>query len=60
MSEPQVEQIVLASRPKGAPTLANFRLERVAMPTMPAGGVLLRVLYLSLDPLRIVKITIGL
>ena len=50
MSEPQVEQIVLASRPKGAPTLANFRLERVAMPTMPAGGVLLRVLYLSLDP----------
>jgi NADPH-dependent curcumin reductase len=50
MSEPQVEQIVLASRPKGAPTLANFRLEIVAMPTMPAGGVLLRVLYLSLDP----------
>ena len=50
MSEPQVEQIVLASRPKGAPTLANFRLERVAMPMMPAGGVLLRVLYLSLDP----------
>jgi NADPH-dependent curcumin reductase CurA len=50
MSEPQVEQIVLASRPKGSPTLANFRLETVATPATPAGGVLLRVLYLSLDP----------
>lgn len=50
MSEPQVEQIVLASRPEGPPTPANFRLEKVAMPAMPAGGVLLRVLYLSLDP----------
>jgi NADPH-dependent curcumin reductase len=50
MSEPQVEQIVLASRPKGPPTPANFRLEKLAMPAMPAGGVLLRVLYLSLDP----------
>jgi NADPH-dependent curcumin reductase CurA len=50
MSESQVEQIVLASRPEGPPTPANFRLEKVAMPAMPAGGVLLRVLYLSLDP----------
>lgn len=50
MSEPEVEQIVLASRPEGPPTPANFRLEKVAMPAMPAGGVLLRVLYLSLDP----------
>jgi NADPH-dependent curcumin reductase len=50
MSEPHVEQIVLASRPKGSPTPDNFRLEKVAMPAKPAGGVLLRVLYLSLDP----------
>jgi NADPH-dependent curcumin reductase len=50
MSELQVEQIVLASRPKGAPVLANFRLEKVATPAVPAGGTLLRVLYLSLDP----------
>jgi NADPH-dependent curcumin reductase CurA len=28
----------------------NFRIEQVAMPTMPPGGVLLRVLYLPLDP----------
>src|SRR6516162_6234169 len=50
MSERQAEQIVLASRPNGPPTPENFRLEKVAMPTLPAGGVLARVLYLSLDP----------
>ena len=50
MSEPAVKQIVLASRPKGPPTLDNFRLEEVAMPALPPGGLLLRVLYLSLDP----------
>jgi NADPH-dependent curcumin reductase len=43
-------QIVLASRPKGPPQPENFRLEQVAMPAAPAGGVLLRTLYLSLDP----------
>lgn len=43
-------QIVLAARPQGRPTAANFRLEQVPMPALPAGGVLLRVLYLSLDP----------
>ena len=50
MSEPAVKQIVLASRPRGAPTAENFRLETVPMPTVPTGGLLLRVLYLSLDP----------
>jgi len=50
MSEPAIKQIVLASRPKGPPTAENFRLETVPMPALPTGGVLLRVLYLSLDP----------
>ena len=50
MSEPAVKQIVLASRPKGPPTAENFRLETVPMPALPSGGLLLRVLYLSLDP----------
>src|SRR5271163_5369661 len=50
MSEPAVRQIVLASRPKGLPTPENFRLEEGPMPTLPRGGLLLRVLYLSLDP----------
>jgi len=43
-------QIVLSSRPQGKPHLENFRLEQVAIPTKPQTGVLLRVLYLSLDP----------
>lgn len=50
MSQPQSEQIVLVSRPHGPPTPENFRLERVDRPALPTGGVLLRVLYLSLDP----------
>jgi NADPH-dependent curcumin reductase CurA len=45
-----VDQIVLASRPQGRPRPADFRLEQVAAPVMPAGGVVLRTLYLSLDP----------
>ncbi|RDU96731.1 NADP-dependent oxidoreductase [Trinickia dinghuensis] len=43
-------QIVLASRPSGRPVPDNFRLEEVPVPRAPAGGLLLRVLYLSLDP----------
>ena len=50
MTEPTVRQIVLASRPKGPPTLENFRLEEAPMPATPPAGLLLRVLYLSLDP----------
>jgi NADPH-dependent curcumin reductase CurA len=43
-------QIVLASRPQGRPQPEDFRLEEVAMLVAPPGGVLLRTLYLSLDP----------
>src|SRR5262249_38870394 len=50
MSETAVRQIVLASRPKGPPTPENFRLEEVPMPARPPAGLLLLVLYLSLDP----------
>src|ERR1700756_457429 len=50
MSEAAVKQIVLASRPNGLPTPENFRLEKVPMLERPQGGLLLRVLYLSLDP----------
>jgi NADPH-dependent curcumin reductase CurA len=32
------------------PTRENFRLEQAPMPALPQGGLLLRVLYLSLDP----------
>jgi NADPH-dependent curcumin reductase CurA len=50
MSGAAVKQVVLASRPKGLPTREDFRLELVPMPELPQGGLLLRVLYLSLDP----------
>jgi len=43
-------QIVLASRPKGAPTTANFRLEEGPTPLAGDGQVLVRTQYLSLDP----------
>lgn len=43
-------RIILNSRPVGAPTAENFRLEEAAVPVPAAGQVLLRTLYLSLDP----------
>lgn len=43
-------RIVLASRPVGAPVADNFRLEESAKPTPKQGEVLLRSVYLSLDP----------
>lgn len=43
-------RIALASRPKGAPTTQDFRLEQLDVPTPGDGQVLLRTLYLSLDP----------
>jgi NADPH-dependent curcumin reductase len=43
-------RIVLKSRPQGAPTAGNFRIESGPVPTPSAGQVLLRTLYLSLDP----------
>lgn len=45
-----MKQIALASRPDGAPTPANFRLEELPIPTPAAGEVLVRVHYMSLDP----------
>lgn len=47
---PTTTRIVLAARPQGAPTAADFRLEQAALPTLAAGQVLLRNRYLSLDP----------
>lgn len=44
------QRIVLVSRPVGAPTPENFRLEREALPDLAEGQVLLKTLYLSLDP----------
>src|SRR5947209_3975196 len=43
-------RIVLASRPQGAPTEHNFRLETAPAPEPGEGQVLLRTIWLSLDP----------
>ncbi|MGV3720954.1 MAG: NADP-dependent oxidoreductase [Actinomycetota bacterium] len=47
---PTNRRIVLATRPKGAPTPDDFRLEEGAAPVPGDGQALLRTLYLSLDP----------
>lgn len=43
-------RLVLASRPSGAPTSEHFRMEMADVPQPGSGQVLLRTLYLSLDP----------
>lgn len=43
-------RILLASRPHGAPTAENFKLDQSPLPVAAAGQVLLRTVYLSLDP----------
>jgi hypothetical protein len=50
MTRTKNRQITLASRPNGAPTEENFRLVESGIPTAGEGQMLLRTLYLSLDP----------
>ena len=46
----QNRRIVLASRPHGEPSADNFRIETVPTPEPRDGEVLVRTLWLSLDP----------
>lgn len=43
-------RIVLNSRPAGAPTPENFRVETGEVPVPAQGQVLLRTVWLSIDP----------
>ena len=43
-------RIVLASRPKGKPVPENYRIEKEPIPKLKRGQVLIKVIYLSLDP----------
>ncbi len=43
-------RVVLTARPRGAPTAADFRIESEPVAEPEAGKVLLRTLFLSLDP----------
>jgi NADPH-dependent curcumin reductase CurA len=44
------KQVVLAARPSGTPTASDFRLETVQVPDAAPGEVLVRNLYMSVDP----------
>jgi NADPH-dependent curcumin reductase CurA len=50
MSSKVNRQILLKSRPEGSPSLDNFELVERPSPTPGEGEVLMRTLYLSLDP----------
>ncbi|ALT76376.1 NADP-dependent oxidoreductase [Paucibacter sp. KCTC 42545] len=50
MSQAINRQIVLASRPSGEPSAANFRLVETPVPELAEGQVLVRNHFLSLDP----------
>jgi len=42
--------VTLASRPQGRPTQDNFRLEEVPVPDLADGEILVRNIYMSVDP----------
>ena len=44
------KQIVLAARPKGTPTLDNFKFQQIELSELKLGEVLLQGLYYSVDP----------
>src|SRR5436305_7399811 len=44
------KQVLLASRPSGWVTESNFRIVETPLPTLSDGQVLLKNIYLSLDP----------
>ena len=50
MAERMNRQVVLAARPQGEPKQSDFQLKQSPIPQPGAGQMLLRVLYLSLDP----------
>ena len=44
------KRILLARRPEGQPTSADFRIEELPVPSPKEGELLLHILFLSLDP----------
>lgn len=44
------QQVVLVSRPSGVPTLANFKVTETALQPLRNGEVLVRNLFMSVDP----------
>ena len=50
MSDNQMQRVVLAARPQGAPKENDFCHESIDMPSPSDGEILVRVIWLSLDP----------
>lgn len=50
MSDRKNRQVILAARPRGEPKESDFRLIETPVPAPGPGQMLLRTLYLSLDP----------
>ncbi len=44
------QRVLLARRPQGAPVPEDFQLDEVAVPQLAPGEVLVRTIWLSLDP----------
>jgi NADPH-dependent curcumin reductase CurA len=59
MQAKQNRRIVLAARPKGEPRNEDFRLEVLDFPSPGEGQVLLRTIYLSLDPYMRGRMNVG-
>ena len=50
MTAKTYRRVVLARRPPGEPAESDFRIEELTVPTPRANEVLVRVIYMSLDP----------
>lgn len=50
MSEPRNRHVILANRPDGKPTTDDFEVVSTPVPEVGRNGVLVRTLYLSVDP----------
>ncbi len=50
MTTEQNKEIVLAEHPNGVPTESTFKINPIDMPTLKEGEVLLKSLYVSVDP----------
>ena len=46
----QNQQIVLANRPNGVPTQDTFKIKDIAMPELADGDLLIKSIYVSVDP----------
>lgn len=59
MAEGKNTQILLAARPQGEPRAGDFRIVETPLPTPGPGEMLLRTVYLGLDPIIRLRMNAG-